>query len=113
MKEKTLLKIAIISALLGVFVLYIISESITIDESSISKIENEELGNDVKVKGVVRDVFNGEKISIVTISQQEEMKIVIMDNVSINEGDYIEVIGEVEDYNGEREVIGNRVRLIG
>ena len=112
MREKTLLKIAIISALLGVFLLYIISESITIDESSISKIENEEIGNDVKVKGVVRDVFNGEKISIVTISQQEEMKIVLYENVSVSEGDYIEVIGEVEEYNGEREVIGNRVRVI-
>ena len=112
MKEKTLLRIAIISALLGVFLLYIISESITIDESSISKIEDEEIGNDVKVKGVVKDVFNGEKISIVTITQPEEMKIVIMENISIGEGDYIEVIGEVEEYNGEREVIGNRVRVI-
>jgi DNA/RNA endonuclease YhcR with UshA esterase domain len=40
------------------------------------------------------------------------MKIVLYENVSISEGDYIEVIGEIDEYKGEREVIGNRVRRI-
>ncbi len=113
MKEKTLLRIAIIGALSGVFLLYVISDNIELDESSIEKIKGEEMGNDVKVRGVVKDVFNGEKISIITITQPEEMKVLIMENVSFSEGDYIEVIGEVDEYNGEREVIGNRVRRIG
>jgi len=112
MKENTLLKIAIICALIGIFVLYIISSNISIDESSIGRIEEEDIGSDVKVKGVVRDIYNGEKISIITITQPEEMKIVLYDNVSLSEGDYIEVIGEIDEYNGEMEVIGNRVRVI-
>ncbi len=112
MKEKTLLKIAVISALAGIFALYLISDNIQLDESSIAKIEEEEIGNDVKVKGIVKDVFNGEKISIITITQPEEMKIILYDNVSVSEGDYIEVIGEIDEYQGEREVIGNRVRRI-
>ena len=99
MKEKTLLKIAIISALAGIFILYLISDNIVIGESSIAKIENEEIGSDVKVKGIVNDVFNGEKISIITITQPSDMKIVLYDNVSIAEGDYIEVIGEIDEYN--------------
>lgn len=113
MKEKTLLKISIMGALIGVFVLYVISENIVIDESSISRIEEEQIGNDVKVKGVVKDVFNGEKLSIITISQPSDIKVLLYDNVSVSEGDYIEVIGEIDEYNGEREVIGNRVRVIG
>lgn len=113
MKEKTLLKIAIICAFVGVFLLYLISDSIKMDEKSIEQIENEEIGNDVKVKGVVKDVFNGEKISIITITQPEEMKIILYENVSVSEGDYIEVIGEIDEYKGEREVIGNRIRVIG
>lgn len=112
MKEKTLLKISTICALIGVFVLYLISSNIKIDETSISKIEEEQIGKDVKVKGVVKDVFNGEKISIITITQPEEMKIILYENVSVSEGDYIEVIGEIDEYKGEREVIGNRVRVI-
>ena len=112
MKEKTLLKVAIISALIGVFILYIVSENTTIDETSIGKIEEEQIGNDVKVKGVVKSAFNGKKISIITITQPEEMKIVVYENVSVKEGDYIEVIGEIDEYNGELEVIGNRIRVI-
>ena len=112
MKEKTLLKIAIISALAGIFILYLISDNIEISESSIGNIENEDIGSDVKVKGVVKDVFNGESISIITITQPYDMKVILFENVSISEGDYIEVIGEIDEYNGELEVIGNRVRKI-
>ena len=112
MNEKTLLRIAIISALFGVFLLYIISENIPIDETLISKIEGENIGNDVKVKGVVSDVYNGEKISIITITQPEDIEIIVYENVSISEGDYIEVIGEIDEYNGEKQVIGNRIRVI-
>ena len=112
MKEKALLRIAIISSLVGVFLLYIISENISLDESAISKIENEDIGDDVKVKGVIKDVFNGEKVSIITITQPSEMKIILYDNVSVNSGDYIEVVGEIDEYNGNKEIIGNKVRVI-
>jgi len=112
MNEKTLLKIAIISALAGVFILYLISDNIVLSESSIGQIEGEEIGSDVKIKGIVDDVYNGEKLSIITITQPESMKVLLFENVSVVVGDYIEVIGEIDEYNGEREVIGNRVRVI-
>ncbi len=112
MEEKTLLKIAIICALAGIFILYLISDNIEVSESSIGKIEGEQIGNDVKVKGVVKDVFNGEKISIITVTQPSDMKVILFENVSIAEGDYIEVIGGIDEYEGEMEVIGDRVRRI-
>ena len=112
MDEKTLLKIAIISALAGVFILYLISDNVVLNESSIGQIEGEEIDRDVKVKGIVDDVYNGEKLSIITITQPESMKVLLFENVSVVVGDYIEVIGEIEEYNGEREVIGERVRVI-
>ncbi|MEA2036193.1 MAG: OB-fold nucleic acid binding domain-containing protein [Nanoarchaeota archaeon] len=116
MKEKTLLKIAIGCALIGVFVLYIISDSVKIDETSIGKIEEEDIGSDVKVKGRVERLYEGEKVSIITIIQPEDMSIIVMKqdnkNLSLEEGDYIEVIGEVDEYNGELEVIGNRIRVL-
>ena len=74
MKEKTLLKIAIIGALVGIFVLFIIAESIKIDETSISKISGDDIGKDIKVTGVVKSVFNGEKSAMITITKPEEMQ---------------------------------------
>ena len=112
MNEKTLLKIAIISALTGIFILYLISDNVVLNESSISQIEGEEIGRYVKIKGIVDDVYNGEKLSIITVTQPESMKILLFENVSVVVGDYIEVIGEIDEYNGEREVIGERIRVI-
>ena len=40
------------------------------------------------------------------------MKIILYDNVSVNSGDYIEVVGEIDEYNGNKEIIGNKVRVI-
>ena len=113
MKEKTLLKISIICAIFGVFVIYLISENVKIDEGSIGNIKEEGIGKDVKLKGVVNSVFNSEKATIITITQPEEIKVMLLGNVSLSEGDYVEVIGEVDEYNGELEIIGNRVRVIG
>ncbi len=117
MNEHTLLKISIISALIGIFILYIVSENIKIDDIDISKIKKEQIGSDVKIKGVVKSAFNGKKASIITITKNEEMKIVIMNennkkNISLKEGDYIEVIGEINEYEGELEVMGERIRVI-
>ena len=107
-----MLKISIIGALIGVVILYIISDNIKLDETSISKIEDDDIGSDVKVMGVVSDVFNSDKVSILTITQPADMKVVVMENISVSVGDYIEVIGEIDEYEGEKEVIGNRVRVI-
>ena len=117
MKEKTLLKISLIFALVGVFVLYLLSDSINIDQTAISKIKSEEVGNDVKVTGIVKNAFNGEKVIILTITQPEDIKVTIIKNnernISLKEGDYIEVIGEIDEYNGEKRLMGNRLRVIG
>ena len=116
MNEKTLLRISLICALFGVFVLYIISDGINLDEASISGIKGEDAGSDAKLKGVVKSVFNGEKASIITITKPEELKVVIIKkdrgNISVKEGDYIEVVGEIEEYEGEMQMIGNRIRVV-
>jgi hypothetical protein len=112
LKGKMLLRVAIIGAIVGVFLLYIISQGIEVNENSIGKIEDEEMGNDVKLMGVVTGIYSGEDASIITVSQPSEMKVLVTGQVNLSEGDYIEVIGEVDEYNGEREIIGNRVRII-
>ena len=113
MKERLLLKIAIICSLAGIFAIYLISENYDLDESSIGSIKEDQIGKDVKLKGVINSIFNGEKATIITITQPEEIKVMLQGNVSLNKGDYVEVIGEVDEYNGELEIIGNRVRVIG
>lgn len=116
MNEKKLLKIALSCSLIGLFILFIFSDNISIDEKDISKIKDEEIGRDVRVIGKVNKVTNMDKVAFLEISQEkiEEITVVLFKdkNISLFPGMRVEIVGSIEDYNGEKEIIGNRVTII-
>lgn len=117
MKEKTLLKIALICSLIGLFILFLYSENIEVSEKNIGKITLDDIDKYVKVKGIVEDIFENEKVAILKTIQPQSIEIILFKNenksIGINVDDEIEVIGKVEEYEGKLEVIGHRVRVIG
>ena len=117
MKEKELLKVALICSLVGVTVLYLLSENIEIKEKDIEKITLDDIDKNVKVEGIVKDLFENDKVMIMGIEQPQEIKVVLFKNknesILINKGNNLEIIGKVEEYEGELEIIGHRVRVIG
>ncbi|MBU0614994.1 MAG: hypothetical protein KJ601_02780 [Nanoarchaeota archaeon] len=112
MKEKTLKKLAFSIAFIGIIVLYLISSNIDYTITSIDKITKENVGEKVKVRGMVSQVY-GDNTTIIKIEQPSTLDVVVFDKIDIKEGDYIEVIGDVEEYNDGVEVIAKRVRVIG
>lgn len=112
MKSNTLLKIAFIGSLISLIILYFISQYITVDEASIEKITKGSVGEVVRVSGVVKSINALESVTFLTIEKPEEVKVIVFKNLGVKQGDYVEVIGEIEEYEGEREVIGNAVRII-
>jgi|TARA_B100001971_G_C18144887_1_gene512499 DNA/RNA endonuclease YhcR with UshA esterase domain len=114
MKEKLLLKLALMCSVIGIFVLFLISENVVIEETTLDKIDGVDFGEDVKIMGVVEKVVNAENVIIIDITQPETVSVVLFkeENITIEEGSTIEVIGELDEYNGELEIIGDRVRVI-
>ncbi|MBW2977764.1 hypothetical protein KY331_02880 [Candidatus Woesearchaeota archaeon] len=116
MKDKTLLKIALTCSFIGIIILFFVSERIEIDDITIDKLDEIELGRTVKIKGYVEDVVNMEKIAFLKIAQEktEVVSIVLFkeENISLEKGEYVEVVGEVEEYQGKSEIIGNLVKRI-
>ena len=116
MKEKNLLKIALISSLIGILILFITSQNISVQEKTISRITLEDVDKKVKIKGSVEKVINTEKVAIINIVQPQNLDVVLFKEANvtldIQKDDFIEVIGKVEDYEGKLEVIGQRVRII-
>lgn len=114
MKEQLLLKIALTCCLAGVGILFFISDNIEPDEKAISKINMENLGEDIKLKGYVSGITDLEKVIFLEITMPEKITVVLFkkQNISIYEGSYVEILGEIDEYNGEMQVIGNRVRVI-
>tara|TARA_Y100000310_G_C20312809_1_gene637008 strand:- start:360 stop:704 length:345 start_codon:yes stop_codon:yes gene_type:complete len=113
MKEKTLLNIALIGSLVGLFILYLVSDIMMVEEISLDRIAGIDYGTKVKVKGIVENVINAENVVIFEVMQPNSVTVVLFESgVSVSEGDMVEVIGEIEEYEGKREVIGDKVRVI-
>ena len=94
MQEKTLLKIALITSLVGLLILYLISDNITIKEKNIEKITIDNKDEFVKVRGLVSNVVDTEKVTIINVMQPGEIMVVLFksDNTKspIQEGNEVE-----------------------
>jgi len=116
MKEKTLLKIALITSLLGLLILYLISDNITIDEKNIEKITIENKDEFVKLRGVVSRVTDTERVTIMEITQPQQITVVLFKNenktMPIQQGNEIEIFGKVDEYEGKLEIIADRLRIV-
>ena len=116
MKENTLLKIALITSLLGLLILYLISDNIEIKEKNIEKITIENKDEFVKLRGIVNKVIDTEKVTIMEITQPQQITVVLFKNenktMQIQQGNEIEIFGKVDEYEGKLEIIADRLRVI-
>ena len=111
MEEKTLLKISLLVCLAGLLGLYFVSSGMNPAVSSnLDSVENEE---EVMVKGVLSKVTDTDKVAFLEVSNEkiETVTVVLFKDSEINlvEGDYVEILGTVEEWKGDKEIIGNKV----
>lgn len=114
MKENVLLKLAVACAVLGLVSLFFISESIDVNEISLKEVNEKDEGSDVKIKGIVSRISEGNKTIYLEVSQLQNIGVVLFkdDKVDLHEGDYVEIAGSVEDYKGRKEIIGSVVKVV-
>ena len=116
MQEKTLLKIALILSLLGLLILYLISDNIEINEKNIEKITLDNKDEFVKLRGIVNKVIDTERVTIMEIMQPQEITVVLFKNenktMSIQKGNEVEIFGKVDEYEGKLEIIADRLRVV-
>lgn len=115
MHDHTLLKIALLGSVGGIAVLFIFSEQMGVNEQVISRLDQLPEGEEVEVTGVVLGVRDLEKVMFLEIAEEKIEKVTVVlfksRNVSVHEGDVVTVTGSLEEYQGKKEVIGNRVEV--
>lgn len=115
MHENTLLKIALMSSVLGVALLFVISSGTEVDAQAIARIDELPEGQEVEVTGVVVRAHDREKVLFLTLAEQkiEDVTIVLFKNgkVHVKEGDIVTVTGSLDEYEGKKQIVGNRVTL--
>ena len=113
MEEKTLLKIAFIFSIVGVMALFLISENIRPQEMKTSEIRCTDAGKDIKIHGKVTGVDEKEDVVIITLAQEETIKLIAFRDGKLNlqKGQKIEAEGEVRDYKGNLEIIADKISV--
>lgn len=113
MEDKTLLKMAIVISLVGISILFILSNEISVDESMLSKITSTDSA--VTVKGSVLKIMNFTNSRIVQLEKKEKVDIVLIgkDYLELNKGDSVEVIGSWDDKTpGNLSMLAKEIRKI-
>ena len=114
MKDSTLLRIALITSVIGLTALLITLDSIEIDEVAVSKLNNELIDETVEFTGVVKTVDQRDKVIKLVVEQVKDVEVVLFTNQEsgLEVGDLIKVVGEVERYNDEWEIIADTINHI-
>ena len=114
MKETTLLKIALLCSLAGLVLLYFISIKIEVKNYK-PNILNKNVGDDVKFEGTVTKITDRGNVVFINVNQQSPVIVVLFtdeNNLKLNNGDNVELIGKVQEYNGKNEIIAQKIRVV-
>jgi RecJ-like exonuclease len=115
MNERTLLLISLTGALVGLLILFYISEKIQLPISEISSITRSQLDQNVKVQGYVTYFKETKGLYIFKVkdSTGEIQAILFKDQpVNLAKNDYIELEGSITEYQGKLEIQGENLRLL-
>ena len=114
MKETTLLKIALICSLVGLVALYFISTKIEVKDYK-PNLLNKNIGDDVRLTGVVTKITDRGNVVFIEVKQQNVVNVVLFtgdNNLKLKNGDEVEIVGKVQEYNNKNEIIAQKVRII-
>ena len=115
MKENLLLKIALIGSITGLILLFFMSEQIKVDETTLDKLDQLELDTTIKVKGIISRITEFDKMAIIELTEPQTRNVIIFKEGNITEfkqGDFVEVEGNVQEYEDEFQLIGNQIKII-
>jgi len=114
MQEKNLQRIALITALIGIFIILIIAEKAEIPEIQIKDINDNLLHKEVKLKANITTLKYTPKILITTIQDNTGniTMIAYTNRTYIKKGQQIEIIGEIIEYKQQLEVEAKQIKII-
>lgn len=122
MKDSSILKICFITSIIGLATIYIGTLLTEAKEVEISEINERDIGRLVKVKGKISWKYFSKKGNLFfkLKNKGEEIKVVVFKDLidrlgikgeEIKKGKGVSVLGTVEKYKGEIEIIPERIKI--
>lgn len=107
MEEKTLLKIALICSIVGVFIIFIFADRLEPSLVSISGISQSFVDKDVKIQGTVSSFRVTSSVLMLDVRDETgSIKVVAFDkeDFKADKNQAVEIIGKVKEYNNVLEI---------
>ena len=115
MKEKDLLKIALVCSLVGIFIILFIVQKYEVPSYSIEDIDKSMLNDMVSVKGQISRITETPGLYILDLEDSTGKITVVVfkeEDLDILEGNFIEIEGEVAEYKNEVEIIAKQIKVL-
>ena len=107
MQDKTLLLTALITSIIGVFMLFFLSQNIDFNKSSL--IDPESIDKTITLTATITNVDSSEKVTEITALTLQEIKIIVFEELNLTEGTKIEIKGKLKKNN---EIIAEEINQI-
>jgi len=111
MEEKTLLQASLIMVLVGLTFLYFYAEEVQIPTAQ--QLDNLPTEEEVHLQGIISRLSRQDRVAFIELQGEriETMNVVLFtdEEAYLQEGDYVEIVGIVEDYKGKKEVIASNI----
>jgi len=111
MDEKSLQKIAIITVVIGLLVLFFYAQEVKLD--IVPQIDNLPSSEDARIQGIITKLTKKDTVYFLTVEGQrpETMDVVLFpdQDIYLQEGSFVDIQGTVEEYNGKKELIAEEI----
>lgn len=115
MEEKTLLKIALICSIVGVFIIFIFADRLEPSLINISGISQSLIDKDVKIRGTVNSFRITSSVLMLDVRDETgTIKVVAFDkeDFEADKSQVIEVTGTVKEYQGVLEIEAKNILFL-
>jgi len=109
MKEQNIIYISLSMVIIGIISLFVISYFLDYKETEIGMIDGSYLGKNVKVAGEVSNFKDYGSIKTFVIKDSTGEIIVAVFTESLEVEGEVQIIGSVEDYKGNIEIIADQI----
>ena len=112
MSSNQLKKYSLVSALLGVFLLLLIKDNLTITNSNINELNISKLDQKVKTTGIIKQIYKNENNYFVIIENNQQIGVSIFtkEDLNLKQNQELEVEGVLTEFNNRLTIQANIIR---
>lgn len=114
MKTRSLLKLSLITAMIGIFIIVILADNLEPEIKNISIINEKMIDEWIKIKGNITNQQNINGLTIFTIYDGTAgIRAIIYKDTQNFEGSEVIVLGKIIEYKNEIEIQIEKMQIVG